>query len=76
MTAEGMAAQASRGMAGSLSQGGDDQIVPIRASALESKRLIPDAQLLVYSGAPHGLTDTHKQRVNADMLRFAQSKAA
>ncbi|MCK1788118.1 2-dehydro-3-deoxygalactonokinase, partial [Pseudomonas sp. TNT11] len=25
-----------------------------------------DAQLLVYSGAPHGLTDTHKQRVNAD----------
>lgn len=52
--------------------GDDDQIVPIQASALESKRLIPHAQLQVYAGAPHGLTDTHKQRVNEDMLRFAQ----
>ncbi|MDY7549683.1 alpha/beta hydrolase [Pseudomonas veronii] len=51
--------------------GDDDQIVPIQSSALESKRLIPHAQLLVYTGAPHGLTDTHKQRANEDMLRFA-----
>ncbi len=30
------------------------------------------SQLLVYTGAPHGLTDTHKQQANEDMLRFAQ----
>lgn len=53
--------------------GDDDQIVPIQASALKSKELIPDAQLIVYPGAPHGLTDTHKDRVNADMLAFAKS---
>lgn len=52
--------------------GSDDQIVPIRPSALESKRLIPHALLQVYNGAPHGLPDTHKQRVNDDMLNFAQ----
>ncbi|MBT2371300.1 alpha/beta fold hydrolase [Pseudomonas fluorescens] len=53
--------------------GDDDQIVPIQASAIASKWLIPHAELIIYEGAPHGLTDTHKSRVNADMLRFAQS---
>ncbi|MBE8591854.1 alpha/beta hydrolase [Pseudomonas sp. MAFF 301449] len=52
--------------------GSDDQIVPIQASALPSSYLIPHAELLIYSGAPHGLTDTHKQRVNTDMLAFAR----
>ena len=53
--------------------GDDDQIVPIQAAGLESKRLIEHAQLIVYPGAPHGLTDTHKEQVNADMLAFAKS---
>lgn len=52
--------------------GDDDQIVPIQAAGLESKRLIEHAELIVYPGAPHGLTDTHKAQVNADMLRFAR----
>jgi non-heme chloroperoxidase len=50
--------------------GGDDRIVPIGASAHASKRLVPHAELKVYDGAPHGLADTHKERLNADLLAF------
>jgi non-heme chloroperoxidase len=50
--------------------GDDDQIVPIGASALLSAKLIKDARLEVYKGAPHGLCSTHKDRVNADLLTF------
>jgi non-heme chloroperoxidase len=50
--------------------GSDDQIVPIDASAHAVKRLVPHALLKVYPGAPHGLADTHKQQVNADLLGF------
>jgi non-heme chloroperoxidase len=35
--------------------------------------LIPHATLVVYPGAPHGLADTHKHRLNADLLEFAKS---
>ena len=46
------------------------QIVPIGASALRSSKLIKNARLEVYKGAPHGLCSTHKDRVNADLLSF------
>ncbi len=50
--------------------GDDDQIVPIDASARAAARLIKDAQLEVYPGAPHGLPVTHRDRFNADLLAF------
>ncbi|MGU3336865.1 alpha/beta fold hydrolase [Methylobacterium mesophilicum] len=50
--------------------GDDDQIVPIDASARRSSKMIKDAKLLVYEGAPHGLCTTHKDRVNADLRDF------
>jgi non-heme chloroperoxidase len=50
--------------------GDDDQIVPIGAAALTSAKLIKDATLKVYPGAPHGITDTHKEQLNADLLAF------
>lgn len=50
--------------------GDDDQIVPIRASAHASAKLIKNATLKIYAGAPHGLADTHKDRLNADLLAF------
>jgi non-heme chloroperoxidase len=31
---------------------------------------VPHATLIVYPGAPHGLTETHKDQVNADLLAF------
>jgi len=53
--------------------GDDDQIVPIGDSALLSSKVIENAQLKVYKGAPHGLCSTHKAQVNADLLAFLQS---
>lgn len=53
--------------------GDDDQIVPIEASALLSANLVKHATLKVYPGGPHGLADTHKDRVNADLLAFLQT---
>ena len=49
---------------------GDDQVVPVDAAGRASKMLVPHATLIVYPGAPHGLTDTRKDRVNADLLAF------
>jgi non-heme chloroperoxidase len=53
--------------------GEDDQIVPVRDSARKSARLIPGAQEIYYPGAPHGLTATHQDQVNADLLAFLRS---
>jgi non-heme chloroperoxidase len=50
--------------------GDDDQIVPIDAAAKASAALIRNARLIVYPGAPHGLADTHKDRLNQDLLDF------
>ena len=53
--------------------GDDDQIVPIDAAARASKKLVPHAELKVYAGAPHGITDTHKDQLSADLLAFAKA---
>jgi non-heme chloroperoxidase len=50
--------------------GDDDQIVPIADAAMLSVKLIKNARLEVYKGAPHGLCSTMKERVNADLLKF------
>ena len=50
--------------------GDDDQVVPIANSALRSSKLIKNAKLKIYKGAPHGLCTTHKQQVNEDLLAF------
>ncbi len=53
--------------------GDDDQIVPIEAAARCSAKLVKHATLKIYPGAPHGLTDTHKDQLNADLLAFIKS---
>jgi non-heme chloroperoxidase len=53
--------------------GDDDQIVPIDAAGRASRRLVPHATLIVYEGAPHGIADTHKDRLNADLLEFLRT---
>lgn len=52
--------------------GDDDQIVPIKASAMLSAELVPGAQLIVYKGGPHGMFTTMKDRVNEDLLTFVR----
>jgi non-heme chloroperoxidase len=53
--------------------GEDDQIVPIHDSAEKSAKLVPNAKEIYYPGAPHGLTATHQDKVNADLLAFFRS---
>lgn len=54
--------------------GDDDQIVPIDAAGRASAKIVETANLIVYSGAPHGLTATHKDKLNADLLAFLTAR--
>lgn len=53
--------------------GDDDQIVPIKASALLSAKLVPNATLKIYPGAAHGLTVTQQDQFNEDLLAFIRA---
>ncbi|MET0761786.1 MAG: alpha/beta hydrolase [Thermoleophilaceae bacterium] len=55
--------------------GDDDQIVPFEVGGKASAALIGGATLKVYPGAPHGITDTHKEQLNADLLSFVRQAA-
>jgi non-heme chloroperoxidase len=50
--------------------GDDDQIVPIDVGGRASAKMIKDAKFIDYPGAPHGLTETHKDKLNQDLLNF------
>ena len=52
--------------------GDDDQVVPIKASAQAAVKLAQKAELKIYPGAPHGLTFTHKEQLNGDLLAFVK----
>ena len=54
--------------------GDDDQIVPIDAAALACAKLVKNSILKIYKGAPHGLTETHKEKLNADLLSFLKGE--
>lgn len=53
--------------------GDDDQIVPIKTSAMLSSKLIKNATLKIYPGGSHGLADTHKDQLNTDLLAFLKA---
>ena len=53
--------------------GEDDQIVPVHDSARKSARLINGARDVYYPGAPHGITATHQDQINAELLGFLRS---
>jgi non-heme chloroperoxidase len=55
--------------------GDDDQIVPINAGGLRAAKMIKDATLRVYKGAPHGLMSTHKEMFNSDLMQFVKEGA-
>ena len=50
--------------------GEDDQIVPVKNSAQKSARLIKGAKDIYYPGAPHGITATHQDQINVELLTF------
>jgi non-heme chloroperoxidase len=51
-------------------QGDKDASAPIDMTGRPTAAMIPQAQLKVYEGAPHGLFLTHKDRLNAELLGF------
>jgi len=53
--------------------GEDDQIVPVRDSAQKSARLIKGAKDIYYPGAPHGITATHQDQINTELLAFLRA---
>ena len=53
--------------------GDDDQVVPFEVGGRASAALVDGAELKVYPGAPHGITDTHKDQLNTDLLAFARN---
>jgi non-heme chloroperoxidase len=55
--------------------GDADQVVPFEVGGKASAAMIEGAELKVYEGAPHGVTDTHKERLNADLLAFVKAEA-
>ena len=64
-----------------LLHGEDDQIVPVNDASRKAANLIKDVRAIYYAGAPHGITATHMDQVNRDLLEFvrqggARSKAA
>ncbi|WP_369662464.1 alpha/beta fold hydrolase [Variovorax sp. V15] len=56
-----------------IMHGEDDQIVPVHDSARKSAKLIKGVREIYYPGAPHGLTATMQDKVNADLLAFLRS---
>ncbi len=53
--------------------GDDDQIVPIAASSMLTAKIVKNATLKVYKGAPHGLATTHQDQLNDDLLAFIKA---
>ena len=54
--------------------GDADQVVPFEVGGKASAAMIEGAELKVYDGAPHGVTDTHKEQLNADLLAFVKAQ--
>jgi non-heme chloroperoxidase len=54
--------------------GEDDQVVPVKNSAVKSAQLVKGAKEIYYPGAPHGITATHQDQINADLLAFIQGE--
>ncbi|GIF42722.1 alpha/beta fold hydrolase [Actinoplanes xinjiangensis] len=50
--------------------GDDDQVVPFEVGGRASAALVEGARLIVYPGAPHGITDTHRSELGNDLLAF------
>ena len=49
-------------------------MVPIDNSGKLSAKIVKNATLKVYAGAPHGLASTHADQLNADLLAFIEGK--
>jgi non-heme chloroperoxidase len=54
--------------------GDADRILPISATGKRTAELVKGSKLVVIEGGPHGLTWTHADRVNRELLAFVEQK--
>lgn len=54
--------------------GDSDKIVPYEVSSKRTAEMLPEAEVVVYAGAPHGLFYTHRDIFNTDLLNFFAGK--
>ncbi|HBR2012586.1 alpha/beta hydrolase [Klebsiella pneumoniae] len=54
-------------------QGDDDQVVPYKNAAILQDKLLPNSQLKIYPGFPHGMHTSHADTINADLLAFIRA---
>ncbi len=52
--------------------GDADRIVPLAVSGARTQKAVKGARLVVVEGGPHGLTWTHAEKVNAELVAFLQ----
>jgi pimeloyl-ACP methyl ester carboxylesterase len=50
--------------------GDNDASAPLPLTGAKTARLIKGSKLVIYEGAPHGLTLTHSERLVSDLLGF------
>ena len=50
--------------------GDADRITPLAATATRTHKAVKGARLLVVEGGPHGLTSTHADKVNPELVDF------
>jgi non-heme chloroperoxidase len=50
--------------------GDADRILPLAATGKPTHELVRGSRLVVVEGGPHGLTWTHAEQVNRDLLDF------
>jgi non-heme chloroperoxidase len=55
--------------------GEDDQVVPLPISSKKAARLVKGATEIYFPGAPHGITTTHQDEVNTELLGFVRATA-
>jgi non-heme chloroperoxidase len=56
-----------------VTQGDDDQVVPIDDASRLSVKLVQNGTLKVYPGYPHGMLTTHADVINPDLLAFIRA---
>ena len=56
--------------------GDADRILPMSATGKRTHELVKGSQLVVVEGGPHGLTWTHAEKVNHELLNFLGQKSS
>lgn len=54
--------------------GGDDQIVPVETTGRAASKVLPSAEMIEYTGGPHGITDPRRDQLNKALLESLKAR--